>query len=120
VKIARLDNGVIIGLVALGDRRRSIASMTSLLHSYTNAKILSCSIYDEQDLQEVLAKADVIVDTLACHEQLIQRAVSQNVITLKFQVDRQSNDYLHHKLQHCLETADETTGDFPCPPITSP
>lgn len=103
--IARLDSQAIVGLVALGDRRRSIASLTSLLHSYSNAKILSCSIHDEDDLKEILAKADVIVDTLACHEELVQRAGSQRINTLKFHVDRQSEDYLHHKLQHYFEAA---------------
>jgi GntR family transcriptional regulator len=99
LEIARLDSHVTLGLVALGDRKRSVASLADLLRSHTGARVLACAIYETAALQTIFSQADLIVDTLACHEQLMQLSPPKKVLTLRFSVDRQSVDYLGYRIR---------------------
>lgn len=99
LEIAKLDSHATIGMVGLGDRKRSIASLADLLRTHTSARVMACAIYETRALQEIFSKADVLVDTLACHEQLMKLSPPVSVTTLKFGVDRQSIDYLRYRLR---------------------
>ena len=99
LELAKMSSTLAIGLVALGDRKRTVSSLADLLRSYTSAKVKACAIYDADALHKLFDASDVLVDTLACHDELMKMSPHQRVITLNFGVDQQSRDYLRYRIR---------------------
>lgn len=99
LELAKMPSTLTIGLVALGDRKRTVSSLADLLRSYISAKVEACAIDDTDALQRMFDASDVLVDTLACHDELTNMSPQQRVVTLNFGVDRQSRDYLQYRIQ---------------------
>jgi DNA-binding transcriptional regulator YhcF (GntR family) len=94
VTLAHMDSTVTVGLVVSGDKRMSLESLTALVGSSTRAAVASCCVSDVNRLSEILGEAHVVMDTLSCHQQLMEFRPTVEATTLRFEIDERSINYL--------------------------
>lgn len=97
LKIARL-HAQVIGLVC--DRSGTMDNLTHIIHTYhPSAAIMPALIDDEARVQTLLQKADAIVVTRSCHDQLMALQPHVPVIMVVFTIDQQSIEFLRARIE---------------------
>ena len=97
LNIARL-HGQVIGLVC--DRSGTMDNLTHIIRTYhQSATIMPALIDDQSRLQTLLRKADAIVATRSCYEQLMNLQPTAPVVMVVFTIEQQSIDFLHTQIE---------------------
>ncbi|MEP7198314.1 MAG: GntR family transcriptional regulator [Chloroflexota bacterium] len=96
LKVARL-HAQVIGLVC--DRSSTVDNLTHIIHTYhSSATIMPALIDDAPRLKLLLKKADAIVVTRSCHDQLMALQPKMPVIMVTFTIDPQSVEFLRARI----------------------
>lgn len=92
LQIARLRPGITIAVVAQNDR--TLALVRRFVELYASGRIIEAISEDPKTLKSVVRQADVVVDHTSAHESVTRLKPGAATITVKFQVERQSIEYL--------------------------
>lgn len=103
LELVKLPSSMTIGLICTN--QRTVEKVTSVIRMYSRCEIIPCVIGDDEALQQVLAGADVLVDTVRAHDVLVDQEVRFPFITLDFQTEPQSIEYLRERITHMYSEA---------------
>lgn len=93
LQIARLRRGITIAVICQNER--TLELVKSVVELYAHGRIVGAISTDMSQLKAALQDADVIVDHAAAHDQVTRLKPDAATITVKFQLERQSIEYLH-------------------------
>ncbi|CAN5520021.1 hypothetical protein BH24CHL1_BH24CHL1_16890 [soil metagenome] len=96
LELARLPSSMIIGLICTNDR--TVEKVSTVIRMYTRCAIVPCTVDNEVALQQVLGQANILVDTVQAHDVVAYRADNFPFITLDFQTEPQSIEYLKTRI----------------------
>lgn len=97
LELARLPSSLTIGVICINVR--TLEKVSSVIRMYSRCGIVSCVVDDEEALQKVISQADVLVDTVRAHEVVASRDNALPFITLDFQTEPQSIEYLQNRIR---------------------
>jgi hypothetical protein len=69
---------------------------------YSRCTIVPGLVDDDEALQRVMSRADVVVDTVRAHEVVASRDDALPFITLDFQTEPQSIEYLQSRIRSLI------------------
>lgn len=96
LELVRLPSSMTIGLICINDR--TVEKVSTVIRMYTRCDVITCTVNDEEALQQVLEQADVLVDTVRAHDAIASRATNLPYVTMDFQTEIQSIEYLQAKI----------------------
>lgn len=88
LEIARLPRGTVVGVLAVNERTLRI--ITGTVAPYLSGEVTGAVLTDAAAVSEVLRRADIIVDTMGSHAQVLRLGVQVPIITVQYHIDPES------------------------------
>lgn len=100
LELARLPSSWTIGLICTNTR--TVDKVSRVIRMYSRCAILPAIVDDDDTVRHVMRQADVVVDTVRAHEAVADREDAPSFITLDFQTEQQSVEYLQDRIQNLI------------------
>jgi DNA-binding transcriptional regulator YhcF (GntR family) len=96
LKLARISSDDVIGLICVNTRTAD--KVSNVIRMYTRSRIVTSIVDDDTNLSAIVDLADVLIDTVQTHDDVVNCANGRPIITMVFQTEPQSIEYLQSRV----------------------
>lgn len=98
--LARLSPSTAIGVICMNER--TLHKVEGVVRSYCDGEIIACTVDDDDCLERIVREVEVVVGHAQSHSVARQHAGELPVISVEFQPETQSVEYLQQQVKKAL------------------
>lgn len=95
LQVARIPRHQTVGVLATNERTK--VSVISAIQAYVAQPVIGGALDDPEAVAEVLAVADLVVDSMGAHPRVLRLGITQPVITIQFGIDPESVEQIRQR-----------------------